>query len=457
MALGNYIPDSVLAPARRVGAAVQRWYDQNLTMDPVEREAESIRAEQGRMYDLINLALEHSRSLAVGEAQRRENMLAEAQQREPATIDPHIISSDLRFYFAAAREILEQENAERAEQGLEPFTIQQFADLRGHVIENMTFRQTDLDALNVELAATTLDDDPFGMNLEERGLEFNLSGAHLRDVCFIPATTFNSLCGTESIDVTIEGAVFRGMGADDVLRLRAGEYEHIEFADVHGGTLELDPCAIVRELDVRGAHFHIKMDHDSAIIGMHSDDSTRILTFEAGERARLESADISGATIAPNSQLRGTQWVNVTLDSVNMRDVDFTDARFVNVRMDGQDITYDGLLAAGVKELPASITNERGTLTLTQYENWQQEIAQAHATENREYAAGSPQAIAMEAARCLAGGVAGEAAEAEDFKAQRVIQTQQAREGIEAANRAFAESMATARLHEQMHNASHED
>ncbi|MFZ4124640.1 MAG: pentapeptide repeat-containing protein [Rickettsiales bacterium] len=385
----------------------------SLSLEGDNRESAQLETTRNTLFALRETALAEARRIAV------------ARDGEPPSID-------LKDYYRAAGLVMQDANAALPE-GATPYNIQQFGDLGGHTLKDFVFRQKDVEYL-------TSDDDPLGLNLQERGLELDLSGAHLHDVCFIPATTFNSLCNEEVANVTMDGVIFRGMGQEDQLVLPRGTYRDISFAETQGGTLHLQPFAAVDGCNVRGATMHITMEAGAQLNELKSDAATSIITFCAQPGAIISNSTITEATIGLNSQLQGTIWRNVTLDNVNIAGVDFTGAQFNMVSINGQTITggegFVQLASMGVaQESMPSINGQ----TFADY----QRLAEAQRMPRREdYAANDPRREVLEIAANIFGGYCNTSQVATEIERDYVPETAEAREVRDARNAEFATQMA---------------
>ena len=386
-----------------------------LSLEGDNRETAQLETARDTLFSLRETALSAARRIAV------------ARDGEPPSIG-------LKDYYRAASMVMQDANAGLGE-GATPYNIQQFGDLGGHNVKDFVFRQTDLDAVNQEIRSTTLDDDPNGLSMAERGFELDLSGAHLRDVCFIPATTFNSLCNEEVANVTMDNVIFRGMGQEDALVLPRGTYRDISFAETHGGTLYLQEFALVNQCNVRGATMHITMEAGAQLNQLESNAATDIITFTAQPGAIISNSTITEATIGLNSQLQGTIWRNITLDNVNIAGVDFTGAQFNMVSINGQKINggegFAQLIEMGVTldQLP-SINGQS-------YTQYQQITQSSNAPRREDYAIGDPRREVLEIAASLFGNYGNTSKQASSIEEQQVIQTAQAKQAIDERNEAW--------------------
>jgi|GEM_PF-6735762 len=241
-------------------------------------------------------------------------------------------SVNLQDYYRAAKQVMDRANAELPE-GATLYNIQQFGDMRGHTLDNFEFRQADIDVI-------TSDDDPLGLNLDERGLQFSLSGSTLSNVSFIPATTFNSMGIDSTGDITINGAIFHGMESTQVLHLAAGEYSDISVVHVNappdsdgrtdrtGAIIQLDSGARVDGLDVSGQTISFVLAPRSTLNGVNTEGAS-ILHFNA-EGASVQDARFLASTFAMKSNMTGMQWSSATFEDVNIQNVDLSNNRFTN-------------------------------------------------------------------------------------------------------------------------------
>ncbi|MBN8544409.1 MAG: pentapeptide repeat-containing protein [Alphaproteobacteria bacterium] len=386
----------------------------SLSLHGDDRETVQLESARSTLFSLRETALAEARRIAV------------ARDGEPPSID-------LKDYYRAAGLVMQEANAALPE-GATPYNIQQFGDLGGHTIKDFVFRQKDVEYL-------TSDDDPLGLNLQERGLELDLSGAHLQDVCFIPATTFNSLCNEEVANVTMNGVIFRGMGQEDELVLPRGTYRDISFAETQGGTLHLQQFAIVEQCNVRGATMHITMEAGAQLNELKSDAATSIITFCAEAGAIISNSSISEATIGLNSQLQGTIWRNVTLDNVNIAGVDFTGAQFNMVTINGQAISGgEGFVHLANMGVAAECMPSINGQTFADY----QRLAETQRMPRREdFSANDPRREVLEIAANIFGNYGNTSQTATQIQRDYVPETAEARELRDARNAEAASQIAT--------------
>ena len=253
------------------------------------------------------------------------------------------------------------------------------------------------------------------------------------NVVFRPATTFNDLGIGARNTVSISGGTFVGVGQNETVTLGNGQYTNICFEDINGGTLALGKGAKVHGVTGRGACLRLVMGERSVLSGFTTEprpqDGTpprglSIIDIQAAPGARIAEATLTGATLSPNSSVRGVVFENVAFNSVNFAGVNFSGAELRGVTIDGQRATFATLRAAGVAEgqLPASIDG----------------------SQREAIAPYTPQQSAMAAARgLLASGacVTGDAPDGENPNKELPV-TRQAAELIAENNRAFAASAA---------------
>ncbi len=168
----------------------------------------------------------------------------------------------------------------------------------------------------------------------------DFTGANLKNCYVDPATSFNDEIAKAA---TLEGITFNNMEVGEEFKFysRGGTadtaYRDIHLTNINGGTITFESGTRVEGITIDGKGANIALKSGAYVEKISVNEDTRFLVLEA-EGATIANSDLSNATIAMNSKLKGATLQGLTLNG-NLCDVDLSDAKISNLKIDGKYIT----------------------------------------------------------------------------------------------------------------------